>query len=59
MKKTLLLTFLYTTLFSVSIFGQEVPDYDLPELLVSNNGTAIDNSEDWKNIRRPEILALF
>lgn len=59
MKKTLLLTFLYTSLFCVSIFGQEVPNYDLPELLVSNDGTAIGNSEDWVNIRRPEIVALF
>jgi hypothetical protein len=40
-------------------FGQNIPNYDLPELLVSNDGSAVNNSEDWKIIRRPEIVELF
>ncbi|MCK5134451.1 MAG: acetylxylan esterase [Bacteroidales bacterium] len=31
----------------------------LPEALVSNHGTAIESSEQWKEIRREEILELF
>jgi len=43
----------------MAIFGQDIPNYDLPELLVSNDGTVISNSEAWENTRRPEIIALF
>jgi hypothetical protein len=43
----------------MAILGQDIPNYDLPELLVSNDGTVISNSEAWKNIRRPEVIALF
>jgi hypothetical protein len=36
-----------------------VPDYDLPELLVSEDGSAVKTASDWEKIRRPEILGLF
>lgn len=36
-----------------------VPDYDLPEILVSNSGRKIRTVSDWENIRRPEILEFF
>ncbi|BCX47410.1 acetylxylan esterase [Haloferula helveola] len=36
-----------------------VPDYRLPDPLVSEAGKAITETEDWTNIRRPEILELF
>jgi len=50
---------IYFGLFCLSSCGQDIPSYELPELLVSNNGDIIRNSEDWENIRRPEILELF
>ena len=37
----------------------KVPEYTLPELLVSSDGTVITTAEEWNTIRRPEILALF
>ncbi|UCH15267.1 MAG: acetylxylan esterase [Bacteroidales bacterium] len=37
----------------------KVPEYKLPELLISNNGKKIQIPEDWINIRRPEIIRLF
>ena len=37
----------------------KVPEYKLPEMLTSNNGGKIQTSEDWVNIRRPEIIKLF
>ncbi|TKJ37802.1 MAG: acetylxylan esterase [Planctomycetes bacterium B3_Pla] len=37
----------------------KVPHYDLPPLLVSAEGKAIKTPEEWRNIRRPQILALF
>lgn len=51
----------YVGLFNVISFGQNVSlvNYNLPKLLVSNSGKEIQNSDEWKNIRRPEILELF
>lgn len=37
----------------------EIPTYELPKILVSNNGRKIKNSKRWEKIRRPEILHLF
>ncbi len=37
----------------------KVKEYKLPELLISNNGKKIQTSEDWIDIRRPEIIRLF
>jgi len=37
----------------------KVPEYKLPEILVSSNGRKIQTAEDWINIRRPEIVNLF
>lgn len=36
-----------------------VPHYDLPPLLLSADGTEIRTAEAWRQIRRPQILALF
>ena len=36
-----------------------IPHYDLPELLVTAEGKTIKTPEEWRNIRRPQILALF
>lgn len=37
----------------------KIPEYSLPDPLISNNGTPITSAEDWIKIRRPEILSLF
>lgn len=36
-----------------------VPDYTLPDSLVSESGQAIASARDWKAIRRPELLQKF
>ncbi len=36
-----------------------VPDYRLPDPLVSSEGTPISDAQMWWDMRRPEILALF
>ncbi|MEZ5043228.1 MAG: hypothetical protein R2828_25255 [Saprospiraceae bacterium] len=36
-----------------------VPNYTLPEILLSESGKKISTKEDWEDIRRPEILNLF
>ena len=37
----------------------KVPHYDLPELLVTAEGKTVETAEEWRNIRRPQILSLF
>jgi len=58
---------------STSTFGREkkeydsdvnydegkIPHYDLPPSLVSEEGKKITTTDEWMNIRRPQILALF
>lgn len=55
-------------LFSSSGFAQrnninydeaKVPEYTLPELLVTENGQPITTVAAWEQLRRPEILDLF
>jgi hypothetical protein len=36
-----------------------VPEYVLPDLLVTEAGTAVKTAGDWEKIRRPEVLGLF
>jgi hypothetical protein len=36
-----------------------VPDFTLPDLLLSDSKTKITNTEAWEKVRRPEILQLF
>ncbi len=50
---------LYFALFSFASFGQNNPNYKLPELLVSDDGKIINNSKDWETFRRPKIINLF
>ena len=45
--------------FDVITDESKVPPYVLPPLLVSENGKTITTPEEWFQIRRPEILALF
>jgi hypothetical protein len=37
----------------------KIPHYDLPRLLVTAEGKKITTGEEWRNIRRPQILSLF
>ena len=37
----------------------KVPAYTLPDPLVSESGEKIDSAENWKTVRRPELLKLF
>ena len=37
----------------------KVPSYALPELLECKDGRVVTSADEWKNIRRPEILADF
>ncbi len=37
----------------------KIPDYDLPPLLVTAEGTRITTAQEWMNTRRPQILSLF
>jgi hypothetical protein len=72
MKKTIIcITVLL--LSSTLVFGREpkeydgdliydeskIPHYDLPPLLVTAEGKRVTTSEEWRNVRRPQILSLF
>ena len=37
----------------------KIPHYDLPPLLVTVEGKPVTTAEQWRNIRRPQILSLF
>ena len=37
----------------------KVPAYELPDPLVTRDGRAVGSAEEWREVRRPEILALF
>ncbi|MBA7530854.1 Carbohydrate esterase [subsurface metagenome] len=64
-KANLYCTIFFSAFLSVNAHAQinynegKVPEYKLPEILISNNGKRIQTSEEWINIRRPEILKLF
>ncbi|MDG2390978.1 MAG: acetylxylan esterase [Planctomycetaceae bacterium] len=37
----------------------KIPEYSLPDALVSQSGQKITDPASWKNLRRPELLQLF
>jgi len=37
----------------------KVPNYNLPELLITAEGDTVKDANDWMNVRRPQILSLF
>jgi hypothetical protein len=72
MKKTII-CIAVVLLISTLVFGREpkeydgdviydeskIPHYDLPRLLVTAEGKKVTTSEEWRNVRRPQILSLF
>lgn len=36
-----------------------VPPYQLPQILVSSEGRLVSTPEEWFNVRRPQLMALF
>ena len=36
-----------------------VPRYDLPDPLITAEGKPVTTAEQWRNVRRPQILSLF
>ncbi|RKD85025.1 glucuronyl esterase domain-containing protein [Mangrovibacterium diazotrophicum] len=65
MKLSLTLLFVFLLLNShaqstkSNVDEELVPQYELPEILVSEKGRKIKKPEQWEKIRRPEILHLF
>lgn len=65
MKKTFL--FIAALFAAVSVSAQKEPNYDeskipdfkLPELLKCENGKAITSTQEWEELRRPELLSMF
>jgi hypothetical protein len=64
MKKYFVFVLFFTV--SCSLTRQEtnydeskVPQYVLPDVLLSGSGRKIETKEQWENQRRPELLALF
>jgi len=37
----------------------KIPQYDLPPLLVTAEGEPVTTAEQWRTVRRPQILSLF
>ena len=54
MKKIALIFVFFTVMLS-----HAAENYSLPELFTANNGKTISTFEEWKAVRRPEILELF
>lgn len=65
--KTNILTLLTILLSAFSLHAQpginydesKVPDYVLPELLVTATGKTITTAPEWEALRRPELMELF
>lgn len=38
---------------------KNVPPYELPNVLTANDGSRIETEQEWKSVRRPEVLELF
>ena len=60
---TFLLAFIYISVyaqqFTPNYDESKIPEYTLPEILVSEDGTKITSKRQWKNSRRDEILSAF
>jgi len=43
----------------INYFEDKVPEYKLPDVLVTHEGKKVDNTKEWEKNRRREILELF
>jgi pimeloyl-ACP methyl ester carboxylesterase len=71
MKISLLTTILLVTISSLLFAAEEphakrfppdppdMPAYSLPDPLLTTGGQKVANADDWRKIRRPEVLELF
>ena len=64
MKKIIFIFLLFTAYQSFAQFEpnydeSKIPDYVLPDNLVSNGNQPVSNVDQWEEVRRPEILKLF
>ena len=58
----ILLILVFTNLVSgqtANYDESKIPEFTLPELLITNNGEKITDAKGWMKKRRPEVLALF
>jgi len=44
---------------NVNYEEERVPNYDLPPLLVTAEGEPVTNPQQWRDVRRPQIISLF
>jgi hypothetical protein len=56
---SLLMIALPATAFEPNYDESKVPDYRLPDPLVTEDGTAIKTARQWRRLRRPELVKLF
>ena len=66
LRKTLLIaSFLVSPLavsaqkFEPNYDESKIPDFTLPDPLVTEDGKPVTDAETWNNVRRPELLTLF
>ncbi len=43
----------------INLEESNVPERDIPSVLIKNDGSMVKNAWDWMNIRRPEVLAFY
>ena len=59
----IIMTFRISSLWSadppVNYDEAKIPPYELPNALVTLAGTPVDSQKAWREVRRPELLALF
>lgn len=49
----------FTQDYELNYDESKVPDYTLPPLFETSDGTPVTSVRDWKNIKRPEIIAQY
>ena len=44
---------------AINVIEENVPDYELPDLLSIQGGKRVKNIQDWREIQRPHLLEIF
>src|SRR5690625_6396851 len=55
----LILLYTYSAMSQTNYDEEKVPEYQLPDVLVTHDGQKVSDKEQWENLRRPEIMELF